>query len=91
VGGVRSSDQAVMRAAARRWPLRLRLIDWVARSAGRWDWFWSDGLHLRPEGARAFARMIRGALTEAAEPPPQQDPGGGVPAPLALSAGSARA
>jgi hypothetical protein len=91
VGGVRSPDQAVMRAASRRWPRRVRLIDWVARSAGRWDWFWSDGLHLRPEGARAFARMIRAALTEVEPPPPQQDPGGGVPAPRAVSAGSARA
>jgi hypothetical protein len=91
VGGVRSSDQAVMRAAARRWPRRVRLIDWVARSAGHGDWFWSDGLHLTPKGARAFARMLRAALTETEQPPPQPVPGGGVPAPRAVSAGSARA
>jgi hypothetical protein len=96
VGGVRSSDQAVMRQAGRRWPNRVRVIDWVARSAGHSDWFWSDGLHLRPKGARAMARLIRGALTVSTtqepepEPPSAPAPGGGVTAPGTLSAGFAR-
>ena len=92
VGGVRSSDQAAMREAGRRWPNRVRVIDWVARSAGRSDWFYSDGLHLTPKGARAMARLIRGALTTAAAPPePEPAPGGGASGPTAVSAGSARA
>jgi hypothetical protein len=91
VGGVRSSDQAAMRQAGRRWPNRVRVIDWVARSAGHSDWFYSDGLHLTPKGARAMARLIRGALTTAAPARPVPAPGGGVPAPSAVRAGSARA
>ncbi len=95
VGGVASSDQAAMRAAGRRWPNRVRVIDWVARSAGHGDWFYSDGLHLTAKGARALARLIRGALTAPppsvpppSEPPPPEPPrepppGGGVPAPSA--------
>jgi hypothetical protein len=96
VGGVQSSDQAAMREAGRRWPNRVRVIDWVRRSAGHSDWFYSDGLHLTPKGARAMTRMIRSALTAASappepEPPAGPPPGGGVPAPSVVSAGSAPA
>ena len=100
VGGVRSSDQAAMREAGRRWPNRVRVVDWVAQSAGHSDWFYSDGLHLTAKGARALARLIRAALTTSATPPTPPTtptppsgpaPGGGVPAPSALSAGSAHA
>jgi hypothetical protein len=97
VGGVTSSDQAVMRQAGRRWPNRVRVIDWVRQSVGHSDWFYSDGLHLTPRGARAMARLVRGALTVAPppsepepEPPSGPPPGGGVPGPSAVSAGSAR-
>jgi hypothetical protein len=94
VGGVTSSDQAAMREAGRRWPNRVRVVDWVARSAGHSDWFYSDGLHLTPNGARALARLIKGALGTTATPPEAPpsglSPGGGVPAPSAVSAGSAR-
>jgi hypothetical protein len=94
VGGVSSSDQAVMRQAGRRWPNRVRVIDWVRRSVGHGDWFYSDGLHLTPKGARAMARLVRGALTAAPAPPDREPPsgpppGGGVPGPSAVSAGSA--
>jgi hypothetical protein len=61
VGGVASADQAVMRAAARRWKLRVKVLDWVARSAGKgWSW---DGMHLTPEGAAAYARLLSRAFT----------------------------
>jgi hypothetical protein len=96
VGGVRSSDQAVMREAGQRWPNRVRVIDWVRRSVGQSDWFYSDGLHLTPTGARALARLVRAALSAAPtpsepEPPSEPAPGGGVPGPSAVSAGSAPA
>jgi hypothetical protein len=96
VGGVRSSDQAVMREAGQRWPNRVRVIDWVRRSVGHSDWFYSDGLHLTPKGARAMARLVREALSAApapSDPEPRSEPapGGGVPGPSAVSAGSARA
>jgi hypothetical protein len=96
VGGVRSSDQAVMREAGQRWPNRVRVIDWVTRSVGHSDWFYSDGLHLTPKGARAMARLVRAALSadpapSDPDPPSEPAPGGGVPGPSAVSAGSAPA
>jgi hypothetical protein len=61
VGGVASSDQAAIRAAGRRWRVRAKVLDWVAESAGR-SWTW-DGMHLRPEGAAAYARLLSAAFT----------------------------
>jgi hypothetical protein len=81
VGGVASSDQAVMRAAGERWPRRVRVLDWVRYSSGHSNWFWSDGLHLQPRGARALTRLMAPALGWA---PPDYD----APPP-AVSAGSA--
>ena len=43
-------DQAVIRAVGRRWPRRVKVLDWVSHSAGHSDWFWSDGLHPQPRG-----------------------------------------
>ncbi len=59
-GGGASSDQSAMRAAGRRWRLRVKVLDWVAYSAGR-SWTW-DGMHLKPEGAVAYARLLGRAL-----------------------------
>lgn len=39
------------------------VIDWYAQSAGHDEYFWSDGTHLRPEGAEAYALMLRKAIT----------------------------
>ena len=39
------------------------VIDWYAESAGHDEYFWSDGTHLRPEGAEAYALMLRKAIT----------------------------
>jgi len=60
-GGGASSDQAVIRAAGRRWPRRVKVLDWVVYSSGK-DWTW-DGMHLKPEGAAAYARLLRRAFT----------------------------
>jgi hypothetical protein len=60
VGGVASSDQAVMRAAGRRWRLRVKVLDWVGVSAGH-SWTW-DGMHLTPDGAAAYARLLSRAF-----------------------------
>jgi hypothetical protein len=60
VGGVASSDQAVIRAAGRRFRLRVKVLDWVAESAGQ-GWTW-DEMHLRPEGAVAYARLLSRAF-----------------------------
>jgi hypothetical protein len=59
--GAPSSDHAVVRAAGRRWPGRVKVLDWVAYSSGK-GWTW-DGMHLKPAGATAFARLLRRSLT----------------------------
>jgi hypothetical protein len=60
VGGVASSDQRVIRAAGRHWRLRVKVLDWVAYSSGHaWTW---DGMHLRPKGAVAYARLLSRAF-----------------------------
>ncbi len=38
------------------------LVDWYAASAGRPELFWDDGIHLRPEGAEAFAKLVAAAV-----------------------------
>lgn len=38
------------------------LVDWYAASAKRPELFWSDGMHLRPEGARLYAEMVAKAI-----------------------------
>jgi hypothetical protein len=51
-----------IRRAARRYPHRIRVLDWATYSAPHPNWFWTDGTHLRPAGARAYARLLRRAL-----------------------------
>ena len=48
--------------AHRRHPRRVKVLDWLAFSAGHDDWFYGDGTHLRPPGARAYARLLARAL-----------------------------
>jgi peptidoglycan/LPS O-acetylase OafA/YrhL len=38
------------------------LVDWYAVSNRHKDWFYNDGLHLRPPGARAYAAAVAAAL-----------------------------
>lgn len=57
-GGGESGDAWAMRRAARRFPRRVRLLDWARRSRGRGGWFAGDGLHLSFAGARAYARLL---------------------------------
>jgi hypothetical protein len=54
-------DSFAMRRAARRFPRRVRVLDWARHSRGRGGWFAGDGLHLSHSGARAFARLLRRA------------------------------
>lgn len=94
VGGASSTDQTVVRAAGSRWPARVKVLDWVSHSAGHSNWFYGDGLHLSPAGARGLARLARDVFavalpgeaapeqeTEPAPEPPGQAPGGGTVAP----------
>jgi hypothetical protein len=68
LGGGQGSDASNVRAAGRRFPGRVVVLDWVRFSAGQGGWFAGDGLHLGPSGARGLARLLRRALPLAVEP-----------------------
>lgn len=74
--GEYASARAAIRAAGRRWPARVRVLRWAARSAGK-PWTW-DGLHLTPAGARGFARLLDNAFEWRL---PGREPKGEEPAP----------
>jgi hypothetical protein len=48
-------------AAAQRHPNAV-LVDWFSLASAHPEWFAADGAHLRPDGARAFAELIRSNL-----------------------------
>jgi peptidoglycan/LPS O-acetylase OafA/YrhL len=54
-------NDAVIAQGVARYPNAI-LVDWRAATAGRSDLFWNDGIHLRPGGARFYARLIQTAL-----------------------------
>ena len=49
-------------AAHRRHPHRVRILDWLSFSSGHDDWFYADGTHVRPAGARGYANLLATAL-----------------------------
>ena len=51
----------VIRRGAERHP-GVRLLDWHAATAPHADWLWDDGMHLRPEGAAAYAALVAESL-----------------------------
>jgi hypothetical protein len=51
-----------LRAAHRLHPGRVGVLDWVGYSAAHAEWFYGDGTHLRPSGARAYTRLLRRVL-----------------------------
>jgi lysophospholipase L1-like esterase len=46
-------------------PERVRIVDWNWAATKNLQWLYADGIHLRPEGARAFARIMRNAINSA--------------------------
>jgi hypothetical protein len=79
IRGMALDDAATLRAAARRWPRRIELVDWVAETKRRRGLTYSDGIHLRPAGQRALARLLKAPLARVAsgaEPAPAGDGGG---------------
>jgi len=58
----RAIGSGTIYAAKRRWPRRVQVLDWAASASGRASWFWGDGTHLRPAGARAYAHVVERAL-----------------------------
>lgn len=66
--GAGTADAARMRAAARRLPRRVRLLDWVRYSGRRGGMTYADGLHLTPRGQAGMARLMARALPLARGP-----------------------
>lgn len=58
---------ATLARGAARYP-NVTLVDWHAASGPNGVWFWNDGMHLRPEGAQAYANLL--AATIPPLPPP---------------------
>ena len=61
VNGLTDSNNALFRQIANEYD-NVHIIDWYAESEGHSEYFWDDGTHLRPEGAEAYALMIRRAI-----------------------------
>jgi hypothetical protein len=57
-------DSRVIRSAGRRWPRRVKVLDWVRAYHGHREYFSepSPGLHLSDTGVRVFVRMCRRLL-----------------------------
>jgi peptidoglycan/LPS O-acetylase OafA/YrhL len=53
-------NNAVLAEGVRRYPDKAVLVDWHDISAGHPEYFW-DGIHLTPQGARAYADVISAA------------------------------
>src|SRR3954451_11810303 len=66
LGGGTSSDADHVRAAYRRHPQRVMLLDWVRFSKGHREWFQPDHLHLTYSGAAAYTKLLGKALRYAA-------------------------
>lgn len=56
-----SSNNAVIAEGVSRWPNAV-LVDWHGLTADHPELFASDGIHLRPEGARIYADLIASCL-----------------------------
>jgi hypothetical protein len=74
LGGGSGPDVATIRAEVRKHHNRAKLLDWVAYSAGRGDWFQPDGIHLTTAGADAFTRLLGVALAYAYPPHKRRKP-----------------
>jgi lysophospholipase L1-like esterase len=59
-------NNAVIRKCASAFPAtRVFVIDWAQAAAAHPSWLYSDGIHLRPEGAKGFTRLILGSVKRA--------------------------
>jgi len=55
------SNNTVLAEGVARYPNSV-LVDWHAASVDRPDFFWSDGIHLRPEAAQYYAQLIAASV-----------------------------
>lgn len=82
IRGMPLDDAATLRAAAKRWPARIELVDWVARTRRQRSLTYSDGIHLTSAGQRVMAELLKAPLERTTpgrdEPPPPSGGGGGT-------------
>ncbi len=62
-----SHDNAVLAQAAQRYP-NVSVVDWHDAGDRHPEYFWDDGIHLRPAGADAYAQLVAAALPKPASP-----------------------
>jgi hypothetical protein len=87
LGGGSGSDAQLVRAEGRRHPERVRVLDWVAYSAGHPNWFEPDGLHVSPRGSAAQAQLLARVLPLDATPRSVPSPHCPLPVPLPVPQG----
>lgn len=58
------SNNEKIRDLPRQWP-NVKVLDWYVDTQDRSEWFYSDGTHLRPEGAVVYAQLIHQAIGRA--------------------------
>jgi peptidoglycan/LPS O-acetylase OafA/YrhL len=56
-----NADNDTIAAAVKAHPT-VELIDWNAIASAHPEWFWNDGIHLRPAGAQAYTALVVTAL-----------------------------
>ena len=63
-----------LRDAASRHPKQVKIVDWYGASNGHRDWFYSDGTHVNPTGAQAYANLLGSAVPPPPTPTPKPTP-----------------
>ena len=56
-------NNQTIRSVATQFPY-VSVVDWCRLSGGSSDWLYADGLHLTPDGAVAYTRLVIDALTQ---------------------------
>lgn len=56
-------NNTALSQGVRRYP-NAQLLDWNAASNQHAEWFWQDGIHLRPEGALVYANLVAQVINQ---------------------------
>ncbi len=61
------ANNSALFEGARLYP-NVQIVDWNSASAAHPEWFWKDGIHLRPEGAQFYTNLITATLEQPLAP-----------------------
>lgn len=61
----RANNRMLRRCAVAYSPSRVHIVDWNWAASRRPQWLYADGYHLRPTGAKNFARIMAEAIERA--------------------------